>query len=115
MKAASPGRRSLVAYPSPEMEMPMRWCKAGRLILAASALALAGGCGSAQKREAPVDPGLVFEALDKNKDGVLNPEEFAALSKDREAMNRLFKDLDQDHNGVLSRDEFKPAGLIYRW
>ena len=48
-----------------------------------------------------------FEALDLDKDGVLNLTEFAASRKPAEA-EKWFKLRDANSDGVISREEFLP-------
>jgi len=58
------------------------------------------GCNS-RYRKAPVDQ---FRKLDKNHDGTLSPEEFAAGGKGYTAAR--FAELDKNHDGKLDRYEF---------
>lgn len=93
----------------------MHWIRGGGLLLAVCGMTLLGACRSAPPREALVDPGFAFDALDRDQSGELSLDEFSRLPLDREETRRVFKQLDRDGNGRLTRDEFKPVGVVYRW
>lgn len=52
---------------------------------------------------AKVDPGTIFDRIDTNKDGYLEPEEIDALTAKR------FERLDANHDGIVTMDERKAA------
>jgi len=73
-----------------------------------------GDRGHWSERQAAMD-GLIFQALDKDGDGVVSEDEFSrqAMAEARASImkTRLFDRLDKNEDGYLTPEEFPPARL----
>jgi Ca2+-binding EF-hand superfamily protein len=65
--------------------------------------------GAEAKPKKP-NPEKVFKKLDKDKDGFLSKEEFAAGAKNAEKAGTAFGKKDKDGDGKLSNEEFASEG-----
>ncbi len=81
-------------------------------------LSLAGSVEAAKKPKKPAPApnkptasakDAEFKKWDTSGDGLLNPREFAAGSKE-EKPGKAFAKLDKDKNGVISPSEFRSGG-----
>jgi Ca2+-binding EF-hand superfamily protein len=63
------------------------------------------GCATVNEQRVCGDITAMCAALDKNRDGVIDKEEFLAGAKDPEAAERIFRQCDLNNDGVISMEE----------
>ena len=76
-----------------------------RLMMLALCFAIATPAIAADKPKK--DPEAAFKKLDKNSDGKVSKEEFAAGAKDAAKADKAFAKKDKNGDGSLSLEEFK--------
>jgi hypothetical protein len=63
-----------------------------------------------------VDEGVLFDVIDRDRNGTVTEEEYVGVFEDRTAAGREFETLDTNRDHVLSRDEFGRGRLfLLRW
>lgn len=76
------------------------------ILLGFLGLAALGAPGPALTQAPGPEPAEVFQSLDKNRDGKLSRDEFAAIWKDPRAGAEAFQKWDADRDGVITPEEF---------
>ena len=64
-----------------------------------------GGCATVNEQRASGDFITMCTAIDKNRDGVIDKEEFLAGAKNQQTAQRVFLQCDLNNDGVISMEE----------
>lgn len=75
------------------------------LVMGLVAVTMIIGCATMNEQPASRDFPAVCTALDRNRDGVIDKEEFLAGSVNRDQAAQIFSKCDLNQDGVISQEE----------